>query len=98
MLLVIYDIPNDRIRGKIADICLDYGLKRIQYSAFRGQLSRTHSEELMLKLKRTLGRHQGIIQSFSLCQDCLKKGTTLGQTLLPETILKTSDDSYEEEN
>ena len=31
---VIYDIVKDRIRKKIADVCLDYGLKRIQYSSF----------------------------------------------------------------
>ncbi|RMF86962.1 MAG: CRISPR-associated endonuclease Cas2, partial [Nitrospinota bacterium] len=25
--LLIYDIPDDRIRTKIADFCLDYGLE-----------------------------------------------------------------------
>jgi CRISPR-associated protein Cas2 len=41
-VLVIYDIPHDGTRGKVADMCLDYGLDRIQYSAFTGQLTRTH--------------------------------------------------------
>jgi len=29
--LLIYDIPSDRLRGKVANACLDYGLERIQY-------------------------------------------------------------------
>jgi CRISPR-associated protein Cas2 len=65
--LVIYDIPDDSKRTKVADVCLDYGLDRIQYSAFLGSLSTNHQEELMLKLTKTLGRKAGNIQLFPLC-------------------------------
>lgn len=61
-LLVIYDISNDRIRDKVANACQDYGLDRIQYSAFHGRLSRTHQEELMLRIKALLGDEAGSIQ------------------------------------
>lgn len=64
--LLIYDIPDDRARGKIADACLDYGLERIQYSAFLGQLSRTHQEELLLLIRKRLGRKPGNVQLFAL--------------------------------
>jgi CRISPR-associated protein Cas2 len=65
--LVVYDISDDAKRARVADVCLDYGLDRIQYSAFLGSLSANHQEELMLKLKRTLGRKAGNIQLFPLC-------------------------------
>ena len=65
--LVVYDISHDGTRTKIADICLDYGLDRIQYSAFLGTLMRTHQEELMLKIKRQLGKREGNIQLFPIC-------------------------------
>lgn len=65
--LVIYDIPDDRKRTKIADVCLDYGLDRIQFSAFLGWLLPTQQEELFLKLKKTLGKKEGNIQLFNLC-------------------------------
>lgn len=65
--LVIYDIPDDGKRTKVAEVCLDYGLDRIQYSAFLGQLSATHQDELMLKLKKVLGRKPGNIQLFPVC-------------------------------
>lgn len=66
--LVVYDIPDDRVRTKVADICLDYGLERIQYSAFLGNLQRTHQEELLLKVKKRLGKQPGNVQIFPLCE------------------------------
>lgn len=66
--LVVYDIPDDRIRARVADSCLDYGLDRIQYSAFWGDLSRNRQEELMRKLSRLLGKREGKIQLFVICE------------------------------
>jgi len=66
--LVVYDISHDRTRSHVADACLDYGLDRIQYSAFLGLLTRTHQEELMLKVKRLLADHGGNVQLFPLCE------------------------------
>ena len=66
--LLVYDIPDDGIRTKVADACLDYGLDRIQYSAFVGDLEKTHQEELMIKLAKRLGKRPGNIQLFPLCE------------------------------
>ncbi len=67
--LVVYDIPDDAVRTKVADVCLDYGLERIQYSAFEGVLSRNHQQELLLKIKKRLGRKEGNVQVFPICQE-----------------------------
>jgi CRISPR-associated protein Cas2 len=53
--LLVYDISNDRLRNRVAEACLDYGLSRIQFSAFLGDLSRNHQEELLQKIRRRLG-------------------------------------------
>lgn len=66
--LLVYDISHDRTRGKVADACLDYGLDRIQYSAFVGTLVRTHQEELMLKIEHLLDKRAGNVQLFSICE------------------------------
>ncbi|MFQ6102491.1 MAG: CRISPR-associated endonuclease Cas2 [Anaerolineae bacterium] len=66
--LVVYDISDDRIRGKVADTCLDYGLDRIQYSAFLGDLEPTHQEELLLKITHQLGKKAGNVQLFPICE------------------------------
>lgn len=65
--LVVYDIPDDKQRGKVADACQDYGLDRIQYSAFVGPLLPTHQEELMLRVAKLLGKRAGNVQLFPLC-------------------------------
>jgi CRISPR-associated protein Cas2 len=66
--LVVYDIPNDRARAKIADVCQDYGLDRIQYSAFLGDLQRTHQEELLKKIGKQLGKRPGKVHLFTMCE------------------------------
>lgn len=66
--IVIYDIVEDKIRNKIADICLDFGLERIQFSAFFGQLSHNQKETLFKKAKRIIGESPGNIQIFPVCE------------------------------
>ncbi len=77
--LVVYDIVDDGKRAKIADVCLDYGLDRIQYSAFLGPLLPTHQEELMLKIKQVLGKRPGNVQLFPLCDSDWAKRRVLVQ-------------------
>lgn len=64
--LLIYDISHDGIRAKVADACLDYGLERIQYSAFMGELNWIHQKELLLQIKRRIGKHDANVQLFPL--------------------------------
>ena len=68
MCLLVYDITDDRARSKVADDCLDYGMERIQFSAFWGNLSRTYQEELIRKVKKRLGKKPGKIQLFPVCE------------------------------
>ncbi len=77
--LLVYDIPDDNKRAKIADACLDYGLDRIQYSAFTGRLAKTHQEELMLRVKKILGKKPGNIQLFTICADDWNKRQIIDQ-------------------
>jgi CRISPR-associated protein Cas2 len=77
--ILVYDIPDDGKRTKIADTCLDYGLDRIQYSAFVGPLLPTHQEELMLKIKQVLGKRPGNVQLFPLCEEDWHKRHVLVQ-------------------
>ena len=68
-VLVIYDIPHDGTRVKVADCCLDYGLDRIQYSAFAGELSRTYQEELLLRIKRRVGKRAAKVYILTISSD-----------------------------
>ena len=65
--LVIYDIPSDRKRGKVADACLDCGLQRIQWSAFIGDLAPARKSDLRARVERILKGDEGNIQLYPIC-------------------------------
>jgi CRISPR-associated protein Cas2 len=77
--LVIYDISHDGVRTKVADVCLDYGLERIQYSAFVGSLNGAHQRELLVKIKRAIGNHAARIQLFPLDEICWARRQVIEQ-------------------
>ena len=77
---VIYDIVKDRVRKKIADVCLDYGLKRIQYSAFQGDINTTRRRALEDKLTEQLGKTEGKIEILSVCAKDFAKRTVIEET------------------
>lgn len=86
-LLVLYDISDDRARTKVACACEDYGLDRIQYSAFFGRLSRTHQRELMHKLRALLGDLPGCIQLVPIATDDWERRMEVNNSCL--TILSS---------
>jgi CRISPR-associated protein Cas2 len=67
LTLVIYDISDDRTRTKVSETCLDYGLHRIQYSAFEGLLTRNRLEELALRLADELRESGGKVTLIPIC-------------------------------
>jgi CRISPR-associated protein Cas2 len=75
--LVIYDIENDRVRNRISNVCLDFGLDRIQYSAFLGKLNRNRRQELTLKLNREAQFHNAKIRLIPICQTDLDEAWIL---------------------
>ncbi len=85
--LLFYDITNDRIRAKIADACLDYGLDRVQYSVFTGRLSRNLQEELFLKVTALLGDQAGSIVLLPICQKDWQARAEKGE--MPAPFLRT---------
>jgi CRISPR-associated protein Cas2 len=66
-LVLIYDIENDRLRARVADVCLDYGLVRIQFSAFFGKLNRNRRQELALRVQNELGDESGRVRIIPVC-------------------------------
>jgi CRISPR-associated protein Cas2 len=78
-LVLIYDIENDRLRTRASEICLNYGLDRIQFSAFFGKLNRNRRQELALKLQNELGDESARIRIIPVCEEDLKDMWVLDQ-------------------
>lgn len=78
-VVLIYDIEDDRLRSRVSDVCLNYGLERIQFSAFFGKLNRNRRQELALRVQRELGKESGRIRIIPVCEDDLKDMWVLDQ-------------------
>lgn len=84
--MVIYDISDDNLRTAISEVCKNFGLSRIQKSAFLGILTSLRRKELRAALRRTLGDAEGNIQIFALCDACLALREIIGEeTVQPES-------------
>lgn len=78
-LVLIYDIEDDRLRTRCSETCLDYGLERIQYSAFFGKLNRNRRQELSLRLQREVGEASARIRIIPVCESDLSDMWVLDQ-------------------
>ena len=68
LTFVVYDVQDDRTRLRVANVCKDFGLNHIQYSAFCGYLDGTHRGELFARLSGTLGSEVGKILMVPVCE------------------------------
>ncbi len=78
-VVLVYDIEDDRLRTRVAEACLDYGLERIQYSAFFGRLSRNRRQELALRIAREIEDASARVRMFPICEEDLKEMWSLEQ-------------------
>jgi CRISPR-associated protein Cas2 len=86
---VIYDISNDKSRGKIADRCLDIGLYRVQKSVFLGDLDSNRVDEVVLFSNELLSEATDSLYVFPMCRDDFDKCRIIGQGFDGELV---SDD------
>lgn len=77
--LVIYDITDDDIRGKVAKACMEAGLVRIQKSAFLGRIDSQVRKSLKRRLARLLHGEPGNIQLFLICEGDMRFREIIGE-------------------
>lgn len=94
--MLIYDIENDRLRTRASDICFDYGLERIQFSAFFGKLNRNRRQELALKLRSEIGQESARIRIIPVCEDDLKDAWVFDQYRRDAAELKAKADAMDQ--
>lgn len=80
-LMVIYDIRSDRVRRRVADACLDFGLERLQYSVFVGRIDPSWRPELQRRLESIAADAAGRIDIFTPSRATIRERTRLGAGL-----------------
>lgn len=76
---VLYDIENDKSRTKIAKICKQAGLYRVQYSCFLGTLEANQKDTLTLQIEALIDEEVDKVYIFPMNQTELKQAALLGQ-------------------
>jgi len=77
--VIIYDITDDNLRTLVAESLKDYGLTRIQYSAFIGSLRRDKLNSLIVDLKNLIKEEIENVQIYPLCDTCFKGRREVGK-------------------
>lgn len=79
LVWIVYDISADRKRGKVAKLCKEAGLHRVQKSVFLGTIERSRLDELLMQVEGLIDGASDSVYAFPLCQPDFKKVVTLGQ-------------------
>jgi CRISPR-associated protein Cas2 len=77
--VVIYDITDDNLPALVSETLKDYGLQRIQYSGFMGDLRRDELNSLLVDLKNLIKELIENVQLFPMCDSCLKGKKEVGK-------------------
>ncbi|MDY6822298.1 MAG: CRISPR-associated endonuclease Cas2 [Thermodesulfobacteriota bacterium] len=76
---IIYDIVENRPRTRLAKICKQFGLQRVQKSVFLGKLESNRFDELTQQCLDLIDENQDSVYIFPFCQEDFKNIKVLGQ-------------------
>jgi len=79
MVWVIYDIVEDKTRNKVAKVCLNKGLYRVQKSVFLGTLNANQRDSLSLECEVLIDPEVDSVYVFPMDDASFKKVKLLGQ-------------------
>ena len=92
LLWLIYDISDNRIRKGTSETCKDYGLSRIQKSAFFGDIKpeavKYLSQDIEDILKRDAGSEEDSVLIIPSCRACMQKKIVIGKGFDMEEYLE----------
>lgn len=71
--IIVYDIEEDALRGKISNLLQDYGFERIQFSVFLGSRTRNALQMLEIEMKELIGKKKADVRFYQQCDRCMNK-------------------------
>lgn len=83
---VMYDIKKDRSRTKIAKLCKQAGLYRVQFSVFLGTLDAHQKDTLRLQIEDLINEEVDSVYIFPMNKSELQQTELLGQAFDKDLI------------
>jgi CRISPR-associated protein Cas2 len=75
--VIAYDIENDAVRTRMADILLAMG-ERVQRSVFECTLEPEELEGLVERIRHEIGETAGDVRVYRICANCLDASLGIG--------------------
>jgi CRISPR-associated protein Cas2 len=76
---VMYDIEDDKVRSKVAKLCKQAGLYRVQYSVFLGTIENNQKDALELQIGELMDVDKDSVYIFPMSKSELKATVLLGK-------------------
>jgi len=86
---VIYDISANGTRSRVASACKNYGFKRIQKSAFLGNITKNKADMLAIQCRDMVKEEGDCVFIIPACEQCFRGKEVLGT--LDETAARKLD-------
>jgi CRISPR-associated protein Cas2 len=83
LILVSYDIPDDRRRTKLAHALKDFG-ERVQYSVFEMLLTEEQAGRLKVRIEGLVDTAEDSVRIYRFCADCGAKLEIVGLGVVTE--------------
>jgi CRISPR-associated protein Cas2 len=77
LVLVIYDVPDDKRRVKLATLLEGYG-RRVQYSAFECFLSLDEMRQLHKRVQRAVNPEEDNVRFYWISKDAMSRVLSIG--------------------
>lgn len=77
LVLVVYDIPNDKKRTKLSNFLEGYG-RRIQYSVFECFISLNEMQDLYKMIKKRVDSTEDNVRLYWISQEAVSRTLTIG--------------------
>ena len=87
LIWVIYDISENKERGKIAKACQEYGLSRIQKSVFLGNLPPHCADEIAEFSRELIDEETDAVFILPCCEADFDKRITVGRKDFDEALI-----------
>lgn len=80
MVVVVYDIPNDKKRTRLSDFLEGYG-RRVQYSVFECFITIDEMTQLHAKVKRMVSPEEDDVRFYWITNESRALALTIGSDL-----------------
>lgn len=75
----MYDIEDDKVRSKVAKLCKQAGLYRVQFSVFLGTIENSQKDTLELQIEELIDVDKDSVYIFPMSKSELKATVLLGK-------------------